>query len=371
MNIFKKNKKGLIKKRPFWVLALSIFMILIVSTDFFYASSFFGERDSQNQQKFRIQREQSKKRNKLTLEFYGGYSTLNPSDLHTGAQYIENLYDWYYKDRYQYYSSRYSEYFHFTGSKTGEFQKIKNALPLGLRIKYYIRPRLAFSLGFQYISREETSHINYEYQVRSAIPDQSQFIEDYTRTLDLSPLLISVKGYTPLLGIHYEILMSRSLFVESYLTGGLLFTRFQFTGKETFAESNIYDYWEESIEEYDYKGSGIGYSLGTGVRAEWRALRNMGLFIEGGYTLQKAGRIYGPGTYDYCYTNSNAPQICEPTSSWEAYWGLSFVSASREWGEFSGGRLDAFRDKSDSSVNNFHLDLSGFQLRIGLSIRIR
>ena len=370
MKLFKKNINRLIKIRSFWVLILSFFVILIVRTEYTYASYFFEGSDSQNQQKFRTQREQSKKRNKLTLEFYGGYSTLSPKDLHTGAQYIENLYDWYYEDRYQYFSSRYSGYFHYTGSKTGKFQKIMNAFPLGLRIKYYIRPRLAFSLGFQYISREETSNINYEYQVSSAIPDQPQFIEDYTRTLDLSPLLISVKGYTPLLGVHYEIPLSRSLFVESYLTGGLLFARFQFTGRETFAESNVYDFWEESIDEYDYKGSGIGYSLGAGVRAEWRAFRNAGLFIEGGYTLQRAGRIYGPGTYDYCYTDSNAPQICEPSSSWEAYWGLSFISASREWGEFSDGRLDAFRDKSESSVNNFHLDLSGFQLRIGLSLRI-
>ncbi len=369
MNIFKKKYQWFLRIKHFLVLILV--MILMASVNSLYAYSYHQESDSQIQHKFQKQREQNNKKNKLIFEFYGGYSTLNPSDLHTGAQYSENFYDWYYEDRYQHYSSAYSDYFHFTGSKTGEFQKINNAFPIGFRIKFSTSQRVAFSLGFQYISKEEISNIKYSYQVRSAIPDEPHFVEDYTRVIELSPLSISIKGYTPLLGIHYGIPLSRSLLLEGFVTGGLLFARFRFNGTHTFKETNIYEYWEESIEEYEYKGKGIGYSLGTGVRAEWLAVRNIGLFIESGYSFQKAGRIFGPGVYDYCYSDSNAPQICEPTDSWEGYWGLSSVSLSREWGEFSGKRLGAYRAKTKVAVKNFHLDLSGFQLRIGLSIQIR
>lgn len=351
------------------ILILGLVLILIIRVNHVYSDERSPEQNSQIQS--RSQGEREKDKNKWFLEFYGGYSSLSPSDLHTGAQYLENFYDWYYEEQYLYYSSIYSDYFHFSGSKTGEFQKINKGFPLGFRIKYHTTSRLAFSLGLQYLSGKETSSIKYQFQVRSAIPDEPHFVEDYERTLQLSPLLISVKGYTPVLGVHYVISLSRSLFFESFLTGGLLFAQYRSHGRKTFKESNIYDYWEESIEEYDYKGKGIGYSLGAGIRSEWLAVRNIGLFIECGYTFQKAGRVFGPGTYDYCYRDSNAPEICDPTGSWEGYWGLSSVSLSKEWGDFSKKRLSTFKNKTNFAVKNFHLDLSGFQLRIGLSLRVR
>jgi len=308
---------------------------------------------------------------KLKLEFYGGYSSLNPSDLNTNANYYEKYYDWYYGNQYLYCSSVYGDYFQSTGSKSGEFQKINRAFPLGVRIKYYVTSRLALSLGFQYVTKEETSSIKYQYDVRSTIPDDPQFIEDFIRTLEFSPLSITLKGYTPLLGIHYTIPLFQTFHLEGFVTGGILFARFKYSSKNIYGYSNIYEFWEESVSEYGYEGKGTGYTLGAGVRVEWHALRNFGLFIEGGYSLQKAGQIFGPYTYDYCYRDCNASEICDPTINYEGYWGLSSVYINREWGGFSGKRLQLFSDSTDSQVGDFHLDLSGFQIRFGLSIRIR
>lgn len=377
MNILIKNSKYFLKIKYFLVLIPGLVMILLIGVNYVFAGEYSQGNNifKQHNLKHPIKAEKNR-RTIITLEFYGGYSFLNPSDLNTAAQYHEKYYDWYYGEQYQYYSSIYSDYFHFSESKEGKFQKIKNAFPFGLRIKIHATSRLAFSLGFQYLNREETSDISLHYDVYSAIPDISHFFDDYTQTIKLSPLSISVKGHILLLGIHYRIPLSQSLSLETFLSGGPLFVQSQLlrTVIQTKTD-NYYDFWEEYTTKNDYKGNGSGYSFETGIRAEWLAVRDIGLFVECGYSFQKAGKIHGQTSYNYCIESSNAPKICEPAESWKGYWGFYSIDIQKnyifQWGDFSGKQLVTYYDEKNSAVNDFHLDFSGFQLRIGLSFHFR
>jgi len=124
-------------------------MILLIGVNSVFANEYSRENNVYKQHTLKHPVKSKKNTGAtITLEFYGGYTTLNLSDLNSGAQYYEKYYNWYYGDYYRNLSSIYSDYFHFSESKEGKFQKIKNGLPFGLRIKYHATPRLAFSLGF-------------------------------------------------------------------------------------------------------------------------------------------------------------------------------------------------------------------------------
>lgn len=353
------------------VLLMGMSLILLICQTPCYASNdskarVYKQQNSKQSQK----REKQKRGPKLKLEFFGGYSVLNPDDLNTQADYYDEYYNWYYGSQYEYYRSSHESYFQYNESKNGKFKKIENVFPLGVRIKFHATSKLAFSLAFQYIAKEVTSSVEYQYKVRSAIPDDPQFVDDHTRSLDFSPFSLSIKGYVPLLGVHYTIPLARSFHLEVFVTGGILFASYRYLNEYTSRYSNSYEYWSETVRKDDYEGKGNGFTTGAGMRAEFYVLKNIGLFIEGKYAFQRAGQIFGSGTYDYCYKDSNAPEIGEPTLSWESYWGLSSVSLRREWGDFSGNRLSSFSEKTDPPVKDFHLDLSGLQIRIGLSIHL-
>ena len=300
-----------------------------------------------------------KMKNRFQVEFFGGFSTLNPADLNLRSQYeIENreFID------YRYLNMKNSgELIFYSKNLEGEYKKIKSAFPLGFRFKYFFSHSIAISLGFDYISRKKNSHIKDQYTIEDNI--NQSYIDDR----ETSPYTLSAVGYIPAIGIHISRKLSRSAEVEGFLAGGPLFARCSYFMEYQKAplsyEGVIVDkeYWGVGVLEE--KGKGTGFSLKGGVRFNIALGKNYGVFLEGEYAYQQVSKISGPGYQTYNYE----------TETWEGVWGIKEVYLAGQWGtkyfQLPSNSWEGERGYLYYKISDFHLDLSGFRMKIGIFYR--
>jgi hypothetical protein len=303
----------------------------------------------------------SKKRrgDRFQIEFLGGLSSLNPADLNLRAQFeteYRQFIDYININR-----KNAGDIIFYSKNLEGEYKKIKNALPLGFRFKYFLSNSIAISFGFNYISREKTSNVKDRYTIEDSI--DRHYILDF----ETSPYTLSATGYIPAIGIHISRKLTRSVEIEGFLAGGPLFARCSYFMDHQSAplsdEGVILDksYWD--VEALEEKGKGTGFSLDGGVRMNLNLGKNFALFLEGGYAYQVANKISGPGyrTIDY------------ETERWEGDWGIKGVYIVEQWGaryfKLPSNSWEGEQEDEYTKVRNFNLNLSGFRVKIGISYR--
>jgi len=304
---------------------------------------------------------------KFQIEVYGGFSLLNPVDLNRRAEYDHSYEQYFTEDRYSYYHSLYGNFVTYSGQREGEFKKIKHALPMGVRIKYCLNPSISVSFGFKYLSKEQNSQVTHRYDVRTVNPDALHFYDEFSSIIENAPYTLSVTGYAPLVGIHYKVGRNRLVNFESYVTAGPLFASCRFARQRYFRQSNAYGYWYERNLFYEIEGKGTGIALDAGVRVNIEVIKNIDLFVEGGYSYQRVGNISGPGRSETGYTDLNSVGYTE-SLSWEGTWAVVSSSFSNEWGELP--YQFPSNEYGTQGLSDFSLNLSGFQLRVGVSLKL-
>lgn len=89
--------------------------------------------------------------------------------------------------------------------------------------------------------------------------------------------------------------------------------------------------------------------------------KNFGLFLEGEYAHQVVNKISGSGenTVDFV------------TETWQAEWGVKGQLVVKDWGEiyYVWPSNYWFKEQKDLRIGDFKLDLSGFQMKIGIFYR--
>ncbi len=305
---------------------------------------------------------------KIQIEFYGGFALLDLADLNSWPEYQANYDRFLTEDGYNYYSNLAGDLFTYTGQLEGEYKTIKNALPMGVRVKYRIARFWWLSLGFNYLTKSAQSDVTGQYEIRSLDPDGFLFYDEFSVTRQNSPYSISVKGYAPLLGIHYKKSTDRPVNWEAFLAAGPMFFSCDYSRHYFFRESDTYGYWyrQESIDNVSGKGTGL--AIDAGLRLNIRLLKQVDLFIEGGFAYQRAGRISGPGDSVVVFDDANADGYTL-TSQWEGTWVMIDYTLSRVWGE-QPVRYPWNSPGSAVDLPDFKLDLSGFRLKAGIAFRL-
>lgn len=304
--------------------------------------------------------------NKFQLELFGGFSMLNPRDLNQQADY-DTIYEEFYNEwKYIYYDSLLGDNFTYSSQVEGGLKRIKNAFPWGLRLRYSLNQSLSVSIGFKYLSKRQDSRIEYQYEVRSLNPDDVFYYNEFSALSESSPYSLSVKGYAPMVGIHYKIKAQGFLAFEAYFTAGPFFAECSYARQQRYYELNSYGYWYEQNVSYEIKGKGLGVAVDTGIRMILDFVKNINLFIECGYIFQKANNISGPGSKETVYNEVNSSGHTE-SSNWEGTWVVTGREFIRPWG----GLYYTFPTNEYGTADDkaFALDLSGFQVRIGISFK--
>ncbi len=296
---------------------------------------------------------------KWQFEVFGGFASLNPMDLNMRADFDEMSRMFYYDDYLRYLKSQGLIASFSKSNEGGRAQFLRHSIPFGVRIRYRLAGWLDFSLGLTRFSGDRSSSYKNTYHVTDSAGVPSVYFEEF------SAYTLGSKGFIPSLGVHLGTSLTRNLRLEGYLAGGPLLAEclysLSYESREPLVDSN------SNLESPDNgileeRGSGMGLSVETGARLNLRLKNRLGVFLEGGYAYQRVGSISGPGMRS----------LASHRDSWEGDWGIKqdvkvepwgtarFLWPSNGWTIF-GGTWWRLRD--------FELDLSGVQVRTGLSYR--
>ncbi|MBN2245194.1 MAG: hypothetical protein JW755_05050 [Candidatus Aminicenantes bacterium] len=292
-------------------------------------------------------------RKRFSLEFFGGYGSLNPLDLNlfvgSDSSYQNFVYDSYFD---------YLESSHmiesWTKSATGSRRKIKYLLPFGIRLRYEALDFLAFSFGFQYLHKKNSDDIFFQYN-RDVFYD-----EEYIEELDYNPYGLSVSAYLPTIGFHVFKQFGEKVTAEVYALGGVLLAECAYTSSwdyTWFIQGQGYTWLTyQSSGLLEYEGSGTGMSVEAGGRISLPVFNQIGFFVEGGYAYQVVSSIAGSGR------EINGGY----TEEWEGDWKIKTETLQSVWGTIEIKSPTNYQTGGDG-FEDFKLDLSGFRLRIGFS----
>ncbi len=296
---------------------------------------------------------------KFQIEFYGGFTTLNPSDLNLFVDYDNRLQEFNYDSLLNYLQTS-GQILSWSKVREEDRRKIKNAFPLGGRLKYHIKDALAISIGFRYFARTQETEFDFEYKRNEIEGDQ------YTENLTYFPYSLSVNAYVPQVGIHLMKKIKGALMLEGFLAGGPLFTECHYFSNWSYEwfirEADNFEYLVfQSSGALEEKGTGTGIAIDLGGRIHYGLIKNMGIFLEAGYAYQVVKNVSGPGS------ELNGAS----SETWDGRWAIKQEQIRAPWGELEAELPAGYwpDGSNEGSVRNFKLDLSGFQLRLGLSFR--
>lgn len=293
------------------------------------------------------------------VEIFGGFASMNPEDLNLRGEFDDMYAAFYLEDYFRYQQDQGKITSFVKMNEGGKAKPIEHSVPLGIRFRYGINNWLDLSLGFTHFSRSQNSSFKNLFEVSDANGQKVVYTDEYTR------YELAAEGFTPSLGIHVGKTITSSLRLETYLTGGPLFAQcmYSINYRSQLPEYELAgDFKNMNEGMLEEKGSGIGLGLHVGAKLDLYFTKKFGFFLDGGYAYQTVSNISGPGTrtdkshrdyWDEEWALKQDIQI-EP-------WGTArFLWPSNGWTAF-GGTWWRARD--------FELDLSGFQLRIGVLYR--
>jgi hypothetical protein len=303
--------------------------------------------------------EAGRKRDRWRIEIFGGFSRINPKDLNLRASYDDMFSTFYADDYFQYLANQGGIVSFVKTNEGGKANFLKHSIPMGIRLRYGISHWLDLSLGFTYLTGVRGSSYKNTFEV---IPGEGPSILYADEFLDYT---LSAKGYIPSIGIHLGKRITSSLRLEGFLIGGPLFAECMYfmdwnSGWPVSDSSGDFGNLKEGFLEE--KGRGTGVAFQAGAKLDFDFARHYGLFMEGAYAYQTVSGVSGPG----------ARSLTANRDSWEGDWAMKqdvkvqpwgtahFLWPSNAWDLF-GGTWWRARD--------FELDLSGFQLRIGIYYR--
>ena len=299
------------------------------------------------------------KNNHLYLEVFFGQSFISPEDLNLFSAYQKEYYEYYYN----YYRVNYNHSYSRATSNgiIGEFNKLKNNNIFGGRLKYYFSSnselrKLAISLSFKYINGKSDSNAEMIYNI------DNFYAGIYSLTRKTEPSRLYTEGYVPQIGVHYPVLNSRKFSLEANISAGLIFASCGSFEQYYYNKTEPTGYIDKMTIIQEYKGTGTGLSLDAGLKLEAIFNKSIGIFLEGGYSYQKVNKITGDAMYKRSDKDNNMDGYVS-LYNWSGDWIISEQSYGNKPNVNHNG-LD------QSALSNFNLDLSGFYLRVGLSIKI-
>ena len=291
---------------------------------------------------------------RFQIEIYGGYSNLGAGDLNLLAETDFQTQAFMHDAMYDFLQT--NGYINSWGAAVeGEYREITKGYPFGFRFKYYLSSSAALSVGFRSISRTMDSNPSFRY----TRTDNDGSIQVDQKEYSLYTL--SARGAAPLVGIHLEKKLKKGIALEGYIAGGPLFARCRYATQwrtawldVTTTSTLLY----EDNGSLEQEGTGTGITVESAVRVNIPMGNRFGVFLGVGYVYQSAGNISGKGKE----VRGNR------TEEWDGEWGIKEERLVSFWGE----QVLEFPTNywnQGTRTGNFRLDLSGFQMQVGVFYR--
>jgi len=306
-----------------------------------------------------FKRQRIRRDGRWRIEMFGGFSRINPSDLNMRAKF-DDIRNTFFADDYFLYQVNQGEIVSFSKTNDGgKADLLRHSIPLGIRLRYAIANWFDVSFGLNYFTSRTESSFKNTYEV-VGIGGPTVLYSD-----ELYQYSLSAKGFSPSVGIHLGKRITPSLRLEAYLTGGPVFAECSYNMDWSTVwpiSDSAGDYGSLNEGILEEKGRGTGLALQAGARLDFDFAKNYGLFAEGGYAYQNVSDLSGPGTRSMTSTRE----------TWEGEWGIKQDVKFMPWGTASFLWPSNGWDLAQGTwwrSRDFELDLSGFQIRLGIYFR--
>jgi hypothetical protein len=294
------------------------------------------------------------------IEFYGGYAPVAPDDLNSLADYEESYIQFYYSQRYASLGSGYG----VTTERTGDdrFRHLTYSIPWGGRIRYHLSPTLSLSLGVQNLQGKQDSRVQMNVAV---LKDGSTYLTDSYENLGFG---LSVSAFLPQLGAHFGWDLFRIFRTEIFIVFGPMFVECRAVSDRQTTMTDSDGYCSDLVETVEMKGRKTSLTGELGGTLRVRMASFLELFADGSYIFRECSELFGPGSSQTIRTESNSGESSD-SSTWEGIWRLAYYDKRTSWGRFAGS-VASNTVEWNYGFKRFILNLSGFQLKAGIAIRL-
>ncbi len=299
------------------------------------------------------------------------FSLLAPGDLNARALAQQALVDFTYRAGYEAQQGAAAGAFTYVlrEAEGSGLKGISGGFPFAMRIGRVLGPRVAVFAGLQYLGRRRTSTLDQDYRVSDRRPDQVTPPGDYRVEIAFPGYFLSARAWMPQLGVSVDLLQKRNWTAGVSLAAGPMFAALRTIETQHLRRTEADGYWTESRSVYDMKGKGVGAAVEAMARLALPLFPRLSLDLAAGYALRSGARFSGPGSYEYHYRDANAARDPVRYQWEEGEWRTRRLEARRLWGDLaytlSGNDLAAYADSG-----KFRLDLSGWQLALGLALAL-
>jgi len=308
----------------------------------------------------------------FSFEFQGGLTWIAPSDMNSIAAYEEAYLQYYYVTRFAYYKSLYGDAYQVQSTRSGDasFNAIRDGLLSGVRLRYNLSPSFGLSVGVQFLSRDQTSSVG----MKVDVVDGSRDYVDYGGTVSYryqnSGFLLGAKAWVPQLGAHFGWKVGPVLRFEILVAGGPMYVECRSLSERRISVTDASGYQSGSLVRTDMTSKATGVSVEAGGRIYVKTAGFLDFFVEGSFAFREVSYLTGPGSSRSVAIDSNAEQ--DPVQqSWSGEWSSIKTEITSSWGKFLQYKVqNQIPINKGMSIHNFGLNLSGFQLKAGIAIKL-
>ncbi len=305
------------------------------------------------------------------VECSSGFALLYPHDLNARLEAQQSRTGFLYRDSYEAQQRSSGGLFTYVLEEPegSGLQGLRNGLPVILRIGRAVGPRIAVFAGLQFLDRQRKSWLQQTYRVSDRRPDQVTPPGSYVVDTGFPEYCLAARAWMPQLGMTVDLLQKRPWTAGVRLAAGPMFASLRIVESQYYRKTDAGGYFTEWQQVYDMKGKGIGIAVEAAARLALEIMPRLSLYVEGGYALRSGSRFSGPGSTAYQYRDANAAENPLRLQWEEGEWRTRRMELHRDWGDLeytlSGNDLD-----SNGNAGKFRLDLSGWQLTVGLALAL-
>jgi hypothetical protein len=290
------------------------------------------------------------------LAVFGGLTGTDPRDFNRRAETDQRrviLHDEFYR-----YLRQTGAISFYQADLGDSLRPLRVSLPWGIQVRHALSDGLSLSVGLTGLWGAAVTESQNSFTVVEA--SGRQYIYNYR----IKDFTLAVAGWSPAVGLQAGWNLNRVLRVEARVGGGPLFASCRYYLDVTEAPfSDTGSVLEEPfIGQLEEKGTGVGWVAEAGLSALWTLGRNWGLQFDAGYSFRRVDRLAGPGLYEWG----------AESKTWDGDWGLKTWTKDAPWSHFEYVYPSNHWEGEDllKRAGDFRLDLSGFQLTVGIFIRL-